>query len=53
MFFDQARLFLFLCRDCGSILSIRFEKPDEIKKVQEKRALIDCPCGGICTVLFN
>jgi len=53
MFMDHARTFLFICNDCGTILSLRFEKQDEIKKVQEKRAIVDCPCGQICYVLFD
>lgn len=53
MFMDKARLFLFICKTCETILSVRFEKDEQIKKVQQNRMVVDCPCGGICRVLFD
>lgn len=48
--FDDKRKFLFKCEDCETILSVEFEDED-IKKVQEDKMFLECPCGGQCKVL--
>jgi len=43
--------FLFRCEDCEMILSVDFEDEDDLKKVQEDKMALECPCGGRCKVL--
>lgn len=51
MFSDPKRKFLFKCEDCEMILSVDFEEPDDLQKVQEDKMQLECPCGGQCSVL--
>ena len=47
------RKFLFRCNDCGLILDIDFDDPEDLKKVQENKIELECPCGALCKVLRN
>ncbi len=49
--FTQMRKFLFKCEECETILSVEFDDEDDIKKVQEDKVDLECPCGGYCKVL--
>jgi len=52
MFIDNTkRKFLFKCEDCAMILSVDFEDEADIKKVDDDKMILECPCGGNCTVL--
>lgn len=51
--FSETRVFLFKCTECESIISVEFEKDDEIKKVQNNKAIVECPCGADCKVLLD
>lgn len=53
MFFQEYRTFLFKCFKCESILAVDFDDKEEIKKVQQKKAIVDCPCGHKCYVLLD
>lgn len=43
--------FLFRCQDCDMLLTVDFEKSDEIDKVNNDDIELECPCGGLCLVL--
>jgi hypothetical protein len=45
------RKFLFRCDKCGTILSVEFEDEEDIKRVQEDKIVLECPCGDYCSVL--
>lgn len=45
------RKFLFKCEDCGMIVSVEFDDPEELEKILEDKMLLECPCGGYCKVL--
>ena len=47
----KTRKFLFKCEECKIILSVEFDDEDDIKKVQENKVDLECPCGGYCKVL--
>jgi len=47
----RTRKFLFKCEECEVILSVEFDDEDDIKKVQEDKVDLECPCGGYCKVL--
>lgn len=49
----MVRKFLFKCVKCKLILSAEFERKEDLKKIQEKKLELQCPCGGICKVLFD
>lgn len=49
--FIKTRKFLFKCEECKIILSAEFDDEDDIKKVQENKVDLECPCGGYCKVL--
>jgi len=56
IFSDRAlnsRDFLFRCIDCGTILEANFEEDKDINKIQSKKMYVECPCGGVCKVLFD
>lgn len=50
---DKKRKYLFRCDSCETILSVEFDEPEDIKKVQEDKVILECPCGGYCNVLRN
>ncbi len=43
--------FLFKCEDCETILSIKLEDEEDLKKVQENKMILECVCGSKCFVL--
>lgn len=49
--FDKKQKFLFRCEDCLMVLSVEFEEEEDLKKVQEDKMTLECPCGGHCKVL--
>ena len=51
MFSEILRKFLFKCQDCEMILSVDLEEDEDLEKVQENKMVLECPCGGECTVL--
>jgi len=51
MFSDPKRKFLFKCDECAMILSVEFEEEEDLKKVQEDKMVLECPCGGRCLIL--
>lgn len=51
MLLSTKRKFLFRCEECETILSIEFEDEEDIKKVQQDKVLLECPCGGNCKIL--
>ena len=51
MFNDLKRNFLFKCKDCFMIFFVDFEEEEDLKKVQEDKMILECPCGGECKVL--
>jgi hypothetical protein len=51
MFNDLKRKFLFKCDDCAMLLSVDFEEPEDLQKVQEDKMILQCPCEGQCRVL--
>jgi hypothetical protein len=51
MFNDPKRKFLFKCEDCAMILSVDFDDPEDLQKVQDDKIVLECPCGGQCKVL--
>jgi hypothetical protein len=48
--FDK-RTFLFKCDQCEMIVSVEFDEPEEIEKVQENKTILECPCRGHCLIL--
>ena len=48
---DKTRRFLFRCEACEAILSAEFEEKEDIQNVQDNKVLLECQCGGFCTVL--
>jgi hypothetical protein len=51
MFNDPKRKYLFKCEDCKMILSVDFEEPEDLQKINENKMILECPCGGRCLVL--
>lgn len=51
MFDNDKRKFLFRCEDCLMVLSVEFEEEEDLKKVQEDKMVLECPCNGACKVL--
>jgi len=47
----KKRKFLFKCSDCQMIVSVDFDEPDDIEKVQEDKIVLECPCGAHSKVL--
>lgn len=45
------RKFLFRCEECGTIVSAEFDEQDAVKKVEEDKVILECPCGGPCQLL--
>jgi DNA-directed RNA polymerase subunit RPC12/RpoP len=43
--------FLFKCQDCGMIVSVPFEDPQDLEEVRENKMELKCPCDGKCVVL--
>lgn len=50
---DKKRKFLFKCCECEMIVSVEFEKDDDIKDVANNKVLFECSCGGIQEVLLD
>ena len=42
---------LFRCEQCELILSVSLEDDVDVRKVQDRRMVLECPCGGHCHVL--
>ena len=55
MFEDNPkRTFLFRCDECGTILSIELDKPEDIEKAMDGKMYLECPCEeGICEILLD
>lgn len=51
--FGNKRKFLFRCEKCDLILSVEIEEEEDLHKVEEKKLVLECPCGGICRVLMD
>ena len=49
--FDNVRSFLFKCEDCGVVVSVPFEDPEDYKKIQNDEIVLECPCNGECFFL--
>jgi len=51
MFSSSKRKFLFKCDTCELILSVEFDEPEDLEKVQDDKIILECPCGGHCNIL--
>jgi len=51
MFGDTKIKYLFKCEECNMILAVDFEEEEDLKKVQDDKMVLECPCGGPCKVL--
>jgi hypothetical protein len=47
----EKRKFLFRCESCQMIVSVEFDDPEEIKKIQEDQMVLECSCGDHCRTL--
>lgn len=45
------RKFLFKCSDCEMIVSVEFDDPEDLEKIQEDKIALECPCGGYSKIL--
>lgn len=48
-----SQTFLFRCDHCLMIVALELRDIDEPIQVYENKIVLDCPCGGKCTVLRN
>ena len=51
--FGNKRKFLFRCEKCDIILSVEIDEEEDLNKIEEKKLVLECPCGGICRVLMD
>ena len=53
MLFTQSVHVLFKCDTCETIVSVDFEEEEDLKKINEDKVILECKCGGECTILRN
>ena len=43
--------FLFRCVNCELIMAVDIEKKEDLKKVEDNKMFLECPCGSTCKIL--
>lgn len=49
----KKRKFLFKCDSCEMIVSVEFDDPEDLEKIQEDKIALECTCGEYSKVLRN